>query len=303
MNLFHFGKRTISVVAFSMLSSFISADQVPVVDLSPSQNQASSSADTGDRQANQFSLGGETLSLSTRERLSRLEQQMANLTAMNMPQQISDLQEKVQQLNGQLQVQSHDLKLLNQQQRSFYKDLDDRINQLSNLSNSNGMGHSDKVLSDSKGPTTQQPAIKHKTTQPHSTVHPSSQSLPSNDVKTYQSAFSLLSKKQYLGAKQGMQSYIDKHPSGKYAANAHYWLGEINMHQDQKNDAINAFNTVIREFPKSNKVPDALLKLGMLDQQAGNRSQALSFFHQLKKQYPSSTAAQLANIYIQQLGA
>ena len=40
---------------------------------------------------------------------------------------IQGLQHDIQELRGQLEVQAHDLKLLQEQQLSFYKDLDARI--------------------------------------------------------------------------------------------------------------------------------------------------------------------------------
>ncbi len=40
---------------------------------------------------------------------------------------IINLQKEVQELRGQLEVQAHDLKTLQQQQLSFYKDLDSRL--------------------------------------------------------------------------------------------------------------------------------------------------------------------------------
>ncbi|TAL58060.1 MAG: tol-pal system protein YbgF, partial [Legionella sp.] len=40
---------------------------------------------------------------------------------------IASLQKEVQELRGQLEIQTHDLKVLQQQQLTFYKDLDSRI--------------------------------------------------------------------------------------------------------------------------------------------------------------------------------
>lgn len=42
-------------------------------------------------------------------------------------EKVLNLQKEVQELRGQLEVQAHDLKLLQQQQVAFYKDLDARI--------------------------------------------------------------------------------------------------------------------------------------------------------------------------------
>jgi len=45
--------------------------------------------------------------------VARLESQMNNIVRMNLPQQVAELQQQLAQLRGQLQVQAHDLKLLN----------------------------------------------------------------------------------------------------------------------------------------------------------------------------------------------
>lgn len=40
-------------------------------------------------------------------------------------------QQEIQQLQGKIEVQAHDLKLLHEQQRAFYEDLDKRLTQIS----------------------------------------------------------------------------------------------------------------------------------------------------------------------------
>jgi len=57
------------------------------------------------------------------QRVSRLEQQIANLVRMNLPQQVNDLRQTMAQLQGELQVQDRDLKNLTKQQTNFYQDL------------------------------------------------------------------------------------------------------------------------------------------------------------------------------------
>ena len=71
-----------------------------------------------------------TANLSEAQRLTRLEQQQNNLANMNLPQQIAHLQQELAQLRGEIQVQQHDLKMLSNQQRSFYQDLDQRLAKL-----------------------------------------------------------------------------------------------------------------------------------------------------------------------------
>ena len=56
-----------------------------------------------------------------------------NVTLLN---KLQGLQQELQELRGQLEVQAHHLKLLQEQQLSFYKDLDSRIsNDVTKLKN------------------------------------------------------------------------------------------------------------------------------------------------------------------------
>ena len=226
----------------------------------------------------------DTSAMTMGQRVARLEQQMQNLTNMNLPQQIANMQQELQQLQGQLQVQAHDLKLLNQQQRSFYSDLNQRITQLSNLSGS------------SSNNSTASSAVSQAT---KNTMK--STSIQIQESNAYQAAFGLLMKKQYSKAQAGFTAYLADYPNGQFQANAHYWLGEIYTFQKNWSQAASEFQTVIKQFPKSNKVADAKLKLAVVHVRQGKIAQATKELNQIQKQHPGSTAAQLASIQLQEL--
>jgi tol-pal system protein YbgF len=214
---------------------------------------------------------------TTDQRVARLEQQMKNLTQMNLPQQITNLQAQVQQLNGQLQVQEHDLKLLDTQQRNFYQDLDQRIKKLSG-----------STSSESSVSSTNSNNIK-------------ATSVQLQDSNAYKSAFDLLVKRKYQSAKQAFITYLNDFPNGQFTVNAHYWLGEIYMIQRDYTNAAAQFNTVVKQAPKSPRVPDARYKLALIYLQQGKKDQATAELTGIKKQYPNSTAARLAIIKLKQL--
>ena len=214
---------------------------------------------------------------SLEQRVTRLEQQMKNLTRMNLPQQIDNLQTQLQQLNGQLQVQEHDIKLLGIQQRSFYQDLDQRIKQLSSGNGVNGSA-SAPVLHDMKVT-----------------------SVALRESNAYKAGFDLLLKQKYEKAKTQLLKYVDTYPNGQFVVNAHYWLGEIYLIQHNYDSAKTQFNTVIVTAPKSARVPDARFKIATIHLQQGDSKSALLEFKMIKKKYPNSTAAQLATIQIKQL--
>ena len=244
----------------------------------------------------------DTHGMSTGERLARLERQLDNLAKMNLPQQLADLQNQVQQLQGQMQVQAHDLKLLNEQQRSFYQDLDQRL------------GHAKAAPPLASGtPGTAEVAVgSGDKSVPSSIVHPAVVNTPAvvgasfqpdkaEETQHYQNAVALLGQKKYDDAKGLFQQYLLDYQKGSFVANAHYWLGEIYLTKNALKDAMREFTEVVTHFPTSNKIADAQLKLAMIHVTMGERSVGQQEFLTIKKNYPGSTAAQLATIQLQQL--
>ncbi len=224
--------------------------------------------------------------LSKAQRIDRLEQQMKNIIAMNLPKQVADIQQQLQQLNGQIQMQAHNLKLLTSQQRSFYQDLDQRIKQLQ--------------LAKSGDTSGDKPAIA-KVSKPSSNLDRQKNNASLKEANAYQAAFSLLAKKQYPAARKALKQYLKNYPKGRYIANAHYWLGEVWLVENKFNQAASEFKIVIKQFQKSPKAIDAKLKLAIILSSEGKTEQAKRKLEQIKKQYPGSTAAQLATIRLQQL--
>ena len=54
------------------------------------------------------------------------------------------------------------------------------------------------------------------------------------------------------------------------------------------------FNKVLKQYPNSAKVPDALLKIGFAQIELGDKKSALATLEGIVKSHPTSTAARLA---------
>jgi tol-pal system protein YbgF len=83
--------------------------------------------------------------------------------------------------------------------------------------------------------------------------------------------------------------------------NAHFWLGELGLMHEKYDAALKQFQMVVSQYPKSNKVPDAKLKIAMIRAATGKLDVARQEFKEIRKSYPGTTAAQLASIRLQQL--
>ncbi len=243
--------------------------------------------------------------MTTEQRLARLEQQMSNLISMDLTQQITQLRQQVQQLTGQLQVQQHDLKLLNDQQRSFYQDLNNRLTHLKTIVSGSSDDGSSGAGSSNSNPTTSSPAKKPAANSTSMPAKSSSSQGVSGSAKqelaSYQNAFKLVSAKQFKKAEVALTAYISDYTNGQYVAGAHYWLGEIYRLQNKNQQAKKEFQLVISKYPNSNKVANARLKLAVIHANTGQVVQAQKEFQAIKTSYPGSTVSQLASIQLQQL--
>ncbi|MBQ4567099.1 MAG: tol-pal system protein YbgF [Desulfovibrio sp.] len=96
---------------------------------------------------------------------------------------------------------------------------------------------------------------------------------------------------------EGMSSFRDflqTYPQGRYAPNAHYWLGESLYAQGKFSEAFAQFQSVSTSFPKHHKSADALLKAGMSLGRMGDRQGAAAQYKLLLERFPKSEAARLA---------
>jgi len=273
----HLMKSLVFGATFITLSAF--AD-VPVVDL------ATNTASTPQQQLSQAIVNPVQESLSLDERVARLEQQVQNIAQMNLSGQISQLQQHIQQLTGQLEVQTHNIKLLNEQQRNFYQDLDQRLSDLKQI-----------VTAGSGDQSTLIPTATTKIT----SITAKSSDIGQEEQKAYRAAFALLAAKKYDQAIISFKHFLSNYPNGKYVVNAHYWLGEIYSLQGNNEQAAKEFKTVVTQFPKSTKVADSQFKLAVIHAQAGKAEEAKQKFQQIIKAYPNTTAARLAKTQLKQL--
>jgi tol-pal system protein YbgF len=112
-------------------------------------------------------------------------------------------------------------------------------------------------------------------------------------MKMYQRAFGLFQKKEWGDAMLSFESFVRVYPSHEYADNAYYWMGECFYAQAEYALAIEEFQKIPELYPGGNKVPDALLKIGLAYQSMSNTKSAARIWRQLVDAYPQSEAAEL----------
>jgi len=187
--------------------------------------------------------------------------------------QIMALQQELQDLRGQLEVQAHDLKLMQQQQLAFYKDLDKRIQDIQ------------------KQPSTQEPLTMSTGS---SSLKTNEHGNPADEQIRYLAAYDLIKQKKFEEALQAMQNFIGQYPNGGYTANAHYWLGELYLVKQQNVQAISEFDIVLARFPTSSKAAPSHLKIALAQAAMGDISDARGRLKSILQKYPDTHTARIA---------
>lgn len=118
-----------------------------------------------------------------------------------------------------------------------------------------------------------------------------------DDRSAYQAAFALVRERKFDDARSAFEAFIQQYPQSDSLANAHYWIGEIDLAQQSLESARAAFQRVIADFSGHPKVPDALYKLGVVEDRLGNLEASQGAFQRLLAEFPQSSAAGLARNY------
>lgn len=219
---------------------------------------------------------------------------------------IQGLQQEIQELRGQLEVQAHDLKLLQQQQVAFYKDLDTRLSGSASvtaaLPNKPALDLAvgmKEPTANPRAPAVQPSAAKTAATTPMPAAVPVSRANPADEQIGYLAAYELVKNKRYDDALNSMNQFVQKYPRGGYTANAQYWLGELYLVKKDYAQAVEHFNVVLQQFATSSKSAASMLKVGYAYDAMGNKPEAKKYLQQVVRAYPDTPTAQLANSKLQ----
>jgi len=111
--------------------------------------------------------------------------------------------------------------------------------------------------------------------------------------KQYEFATSFLKVGDYNMAERAFKEFVDTHPKNNLSGNAQYWYAETFRIRQLYTDAASAYLEGYQKYPKSEKGPINLLKLGVSLVQIGEKDQGCLMIAGVKKQYPNATQSVL----------
>jgi tol-pal system protein YbgF len=110
-------------------------------------------------------------------------------------------------------------------------------------------------------------------------------------IHAYDAALGLVNAHAYEQAAGALGTFLLKWPNDPNASNAIYWQAECYYSIGEYSLASEHLEQAIERYPKSTRVPDYLLKLGLCQQKLGDAARAKGYFQRLETEFPRSEAA------------
>ena len=106
--------------------------------------------------------------------------------------------------------------------------------------------------------------------------------------KQYKFATSFLKVGDYSTAERAFREFVLANPEHKLAGHAQYWYAETFRIRQLYTDAASAYLEGYQKYPKGEKAPINLLKLGVSMVQIGEKDQGCKMINGVQKQYPDA---------------
>ncbi len=123
-----------------------------------------------------------------------------------------------------------------------------------------------------------------------------------NAEQLYAFAYGQFVKKNFDQAATYFQKYIDAYSATEAADNAQFWIGECFYNQAKYDDAVRAYDKVITDHPKSDKLAAAFLKKGLTLLRLERRDDGVTTLRAVISQFPRSQEAAAATEELNRLG-
>lgn len=260
---------------------------------------------------------------SLEQRVAKMERILDSGTLIKLLQSVEELKAEVRELRGQLEQQQYSLSQMSDRQRELYLDVDRRLQRVETAGVAAGSavagtvttgpgtapsttvgsapvspvtGSVGSVSGAASGGTAAVGVAAAGTSTQASSPQPVATSVdPVKEQQAYQTAFNLLKAGRYDQAAKSFQQFLVDYPSSKFADNAQYWLGESYYVTRNFDGAMREFEKLVEQHPDSQKLTHALLKVGYIHDELGQKDKAREVLTDLTKNYPNSTAAGLAS--------
>ena len=200
---------------------------------------------------------------------------------------VASIEAEIQTTQGGIEQSSHRLDQLTQQLAKAQRDVDDMKTLIATLQQTPG-----PVPNPADGVVPAQ-----------GQVNVPAPAAPSGDpMDIYQAAYRDYQRGNFDLAIDGFRDFLSVNKVSDLADNAEYWIGESLYSLKKYREAIEQFDVVVTKYPRSDKVPGALLKKGLSYINLGERAQGVVQLQYVVHEHPRSQEAALARQRLNALG-
>ena len=216
-----------------------------------------------------------------------IEADSSSLSPIDLTYQMQVLQQEVMSLRGLVEQLGHDIQKSKSIQEDRYLELDRRLqnqsasHQPATAGPDSGTGSADLASAPELSPAIADEELK-------------------AEQSYYDEGLTSIRARDYDQAIASLRSVIEHYPTGVYAPNAYYWIGEVHAAKPDPDyeAARQALVQVIKSYPSSNKVPDAAFKLGKVYDLMGDCQRAKAALGDVATTYSTKSAGKLAERYL-----
>ena len=228
-------------------------------------------------------------------------------------EQNQQLRTEVQALRALVEEQGFEIRKIQRDSLSRYTNVDERLGMLENEAvttvTSPGTRVTDRLL-----PLTPPSSTRQDTSTASSTNAVSENSRTATATETnarfsrgtlqpailseqqlYQMAYDSAINSNFERAVAEFDQYLSIYPDGRFVSNAHYWKGQAYLYLNQFGEARDSYEIILAQYEESPKLPDAMYGLGLAYQGLGNIAQARQLLSEIKRRFPNTGVANLAD--------
>ncbi|MBB5518178.1 tol-pal system protein YbgF [Amphiplicatus metriothermophilus] len=225
---------------------------------------------------------GPAAAQSTKERLTALEQAVADLqarapAAADTSVRLGQLQEQIQELTGRIEELSYELERTQA-----------RLDAVS-AALAGGAEGADGAAA-TGGPVALGPGgdpIAERIAE--ASGEESDVALPFDPDEAFSYASGFLLRGDYARAEEAFELYLEAFPNHPRTADAQFRLGEIYLATGKNADAADAFIAHIKKYPNDSRAAEAYLKLGTAFARLGQTGEACQVFKSMRSKFPNAS--------------
>ena len=232
-------------------------------------------------------------------RLNKMEEAFKSQALLDLFTQIEALKLEMNKLRGQIEVLNNNVENTAKRQRDMYLDLDTRVRRFEQQGTPSPAAEAPAGAAPPAAAAAGAPAAAAAGSAPVAAANVDTGA----ETRAYEAAQGQRRVGNYQGAIVAFQNFIKQHPKSNLAPRAQYWIGDSYFNLRDFKLAIGSQQTLLKTYPDSPTVPDAMLNIASSQIEMGETAAGRRTLEELVAKFPVSEAAEKAKRRIAGLSA